>query len=67
MKLSKLLMLVAAIVWAVLTTPALAQVPPHAPGTICLYAYFLVLGEILPDRRAIRADALGHTVMSKAG
>jgi hypothetical protein len=40
MKLSKLLLVVAAVVWEMLTTPALAQVPEHVPGTICFTQTF---------------------------
>lgn len=36
----KIALLCAGIAWACLTRPALAQVPPHAPGTICFTPTF---------------------------
>ena len=40
MRLLKAILLCAGVAWASMTTPALAQVPPHAPGTICFTPSF---------------------------
>ncbi len=43
--------------WLSLTRPALAQVPPHAPGTICFTPELLVLGAVAGAARcAVRVS-----------
>lgn len=40
MKLVKGFIVFVVMLWSGLTSPALAQVPPHAPGTICFTSSF---------------------------
>ena len=53
----KIGMLCMGLAWLSLTRPALAQVPPHAPGTICFTPELLVLGAVAgAARRAVRVS-----------